>query len=225
MDAETCYMCDSVATTREHAPARCMFPEAKDIDGRDLRRNLISVPSCDAHNSAFSKDDEYFLAIVTSQLQGNDVSRRQFDTKVLRAVRRKPAIVDAEFRSAVSATVDGQDVMVLRADSSRVRRAMDKTTRALVYHCSGEKLLSPLTIYLPGFREPDGQHRSSLQRIDAQVQELLVGCDVRGENPEVFAFQLHLNRDRDVSILRMSLFEAFPVIAAWGAGWKANGTG
>ena len=63
-ETETCYMCDASATGREHVPPRCLFPEAKDIPGKDFRKKLITVPSCDAHNFAKSKDDEYLMTIL-----------------------------------------------------------------------------------------------------------------------------------------------------------------
>ena len=58
----TCYMCTSAATSVEHVPPRCLFPEQKDLPiGVDLRKQLITVPSCDIHNSRKSKDDEYLF--------------------------------------------------------------------------------------------------------------------------------------------------------------------
>ena len=59
-------MCDAPSTSREHAPPISLFPEA-DVFGRDVRRNLITVPSCDAHNSMKSKDDEVFRAVILMQ--------------------------------------------------------------------------------------------------------------------------------------------------------------
>lgn len=53
----TCYMCDLSATSVEHVPPKCMFPEFKDAKV-DLRRKLITVPSCDDHNAKKSRDDE-----------------------------------------------------------------------------------------------------------------------------------------------------------------------
>jgi hypothetical protein len=68
----SCYMCESVGTTREHSPPRCLFPESKDLEDRaNLRKNLITVPSCADHNPRLSKDDEYFLVIAASNLEGN----------------------------------------------------------------------------------------------------------------------------------------------------------
>jgi hypothetical protein len=67
----TCYMCDSLETSREHAPPRCFFPESKAI-GRNLRVNLITVPSCDIHNSEKSKDDEFLRSVILMSGTGND---------------------------------------------------------------------------------------------------------------------------------------------------------
>jgi hypothetical protein len=57
-------MCDSLATSSEHVPPKCFFPEKKDLPREvDLRKNLFKVPSCDAHNSQKSHDDEYFFYV------------------------------------------------------------------------------------------------------------------------------------------------------------------
>jgi hypothetical protein len=59
-------MCEMAATSREHVPPLCIFPEMKDMqDGTDYRQNLITVPACDAHNLKKSADDEYLQLILT----------------------------------------------------------------------------------------------------------------------------------------------------------------
>lgn len=54
-------MCDQPATSREHVPPACLFPEEKDIRTSLFRNNLITVPSCDLHNSKKSTDDEFLM--------------------------------------------------------------------------------------------------------------------------------------------------------------------
>jgi hypothetical protein len=68
-----CYMCSRPGTTVEHAPPKCFFPESKDLPGTDLRKNLITVPACDLHNTAKVKDDEYLLALITAH-HGNNAT-------------------------------------------------------------------------------------------------------------------------------------------------------
>src|SRR5689334_3078766 len=84
----TCYMCDSVATSREHAPPRCFFPILK--QGVDLRKNLITVPSCDNHNSQKSKDDEYLRTVILMSVGNNGAAHTLVNEKLLRAVARRP---------------------------------------------------------------------------------------------------------------------------------------
>jgi hypothetical protein len=56
-----CYYCNEIATTKEHTPPKCFFPKKKDLPSGspDYRKNLITVPSCEKHNTGRSKDDEY----------------------------------------------------------------------------------------------------------------------------------------------------------------------
>ncbi|MCJ7519132.1 MAG: hypothetical protein MUO42_05610, partial [Anaerolineaceae bacterium] len=48
----TCYMCSSPAVSKEHVPPEVFFPESKDLppDYPDMRKNLVTVPSCKKHN-------------------------------------------------------------------------------------------------------------------------------------------------------------------------------
>jgi hypothetical protein len=80
-----CYACESPATGREHVPPRCLFPTEL---GSDFRKNLITVPSCDEHNTAKSDDDEFLLASLAGIIGCNDVGMAHKFTKVNRAIRR-----------------------------------------------------------------------------------------------------------------------------------------
>ena len=55
---DKCYYCGEPAMSEEHVPPKCLFPEQKDT-GKDYRKNLITVPSCDKHNAGKSCDDEF----------------------------------------------------------------------------------------------------------------------------------------------------------------------
>lgn len=85
----TCYMCAATATSREHAPPRCLFPEFKEV-AVDLRKNLITVPSCDRHNSEKSKDDEFLRSVIVMMIGNNAFAEHVFMRKFLAAVRRAP---------------------------------------------------------------------------------------------------------------------------------------
>ena len=74
-----CYICSRPATSKEHIPAQCFFPE-------DYRCNLLTVPSCEKHNNEKSSLDEYVFGVIyfTSY---NKQTEKLFD-KIVRAFKR-----------------------------------------------------------------------------------------------------------------------------------------
>ena len=58
---QRCYICGAPATSKEHVPPQCLFPEKKDIGTEKFRKDLITVPSCELHNTNKSKDDEFLM--------------------------------------------------------------------------------------------------------------------------------------------------------------------
>ena len=96
-EAERCYMCDAPATSREHAPPLCLFPEFKDVPVT-CGAGLITAPSCDAHNGAKSKDDEFLRAmILMTAAPASEAAKNLFMGKLLRAAKRKPLVRQAFF--------------------------------------------------------------------------------------------------------------------------------
>ena len=124
--ATTCYMCDSAGTSREHAPPTCFFPSAQEI-GRDLRRNLITVPSCDRHNSLKSKDDEYLRAVIVMTAVQNKVGQHQFFGKLLPAVTRRPHAYKSFF--ADKGTVAKGKDRALQIDRKRFNSCLSSNSK------------------------------------------------------------------------------------------------
>lgn len=108
MGTEKCYRCGEPATCREHVPPRCLFPDSVDIPERDLRINLITVPSCDAHNLSKSKDDEFLMVSVAGIIGNNSIGYRHKLTKVDRALKRTSLhLLDAVFTKRKHYIVEG----------------------------------------------------------------------------------------------------------------------
>ncbi len=88
MKKQNCYKCGAIATSKEHVPPKCIFPEQKDIRGIDLRKNLITVPSCNIHNQEKSHDDEFLMVSLAGVIGNNSIGYMHKFTKVDRAIRR-----------------------------------------------------------------------------------------------------------------------------------------
>ena len=145
---ETCYMCSNQKSSREHAPPKCLFPELKDLEkGQELRKNLISVPSCDRHNSRKSEDDEYLLAVLTLNLPANETAVDHFSTKVIRSYQRKPALVNQLISTSTSIvsiynrTQEPHETLAISIDNVRLTRVLEGIVRAIFFHHFSQKWL------------------------------------------------------------------------------------
>jgi hypothetical protein len=205
------------ATSKEHVPPKCFFPEQKDLGiGIDYRRNLLSVPSCNEHNSAKSQDDEYMLFILTSHFDNERVAQRQFSTKVMRAVRRRPSqlkFIEDNFLI----TVDGQLSLGYNVDRDRFDNVADHMARALFFHHYIAKLSLPIIIHTPDLFVVYGFNAHSInqmmQQIDAMTIDALTNQPTLGNNPDIFCYQYRYFDEIPSFIVRMTFYRGFVIIA------------
>jgi hypothetical protein len=128
----TCYACNDPASTVEHVPPRGFFPPGK-------RLNLITVPSCRAHNNDLSKDVEYVRNLAPLVVGTNEVGLRQFTDKVMRSYERSPALKAQTFKNMQEVRIGGQPAGLLTVEVDRVIRIMEGVARGLHYRDTGQK--------------------------------------------------------------------------------------
>lgn len=184
-------MCDSVATSREHVPPSCFFPEAKEI-GRDLRRNLITVPSCDRHNSHKSKDDEFLRSAILMTAGINKAGQHQFFGKLLPAAARVPHTYKSFF--ADKGTVAQGKGRALQIDRKRFNSCIDHFARAIFFDAYKRKWQLPISIISPNFfsgidSDQMVPHKPTVKAVETSRQ-FLGGEPIKGENPEVFKYRI-----------------------------------
>jgi len=194
---ETCYMCNAIATSREHAPPQCLFPKELSI-GRDLRKNLITVPSCDVHNSKKSEDDEFLRAILCLPAAGvSAVATQNFSEKVLSGARRSPSKYAVYAPRADAVTPPGTSAFI--ADRKRLDRCIEHMAKALCFHTCGVKWPYAMAVGSPQLltKTPAGSlasHRSFDAAI-AATRDFLSAEPTLGENPEVFLYRIKVEGD------------------------------
>ena len=212
---ETCYMCDAVATSREHAPPLCFFPSVDDV-GLDLRKNLVTVPSCDEHNSRKSKDDEFFRSvIVMTAAQHSEIGRVQFFGKFIRAVRRMPHAYRAFFED--HGTVAKRTQHAMRVDRARFDACVDHLARALFFHTFGAKWVFPIAIASPNFYSgvsgdsvvPDLRTEQAV----AMSRQVLGSETVFGDNPDAFKYRLRHEAGEDAYAFAAVFYDVFEVFS------------
>jgi hypothetical protein len=201
MAVKTCYMCSDAATSVEHVPPRCLFPEKKDLSpGVDLRQQLITVPSCDRHNTAKSQDDEYLLYVLLLNIPNNETAENHFFTKVQRAIQRNPSLIQkfAEKQLPVvtkdTVTGDTHQTIAVQIDEARLTRSLELIGRALYYNYFGKPWSGALAVYPHFLLHLAQPNAAELNEPNAKMQravELLIQSEqTHGENPDVFCYQL-----------------------------------
>lgn len=214
---ETCYMCNMPATSREHVPPKCFFPEQKDFGrSKDYRQNLLSVSSCDQHNTSKSQDDEYLLFLITSHFDNNLIAQKHFSTKIIRAVKRNPSMYKfVEKNSPI--LIDGQPTIAYTVDLARFNKEIDHITRALFYIHYNQKLDLPINIHTPDLFAINQQDADKINQHTKEIEEVTVNAlttqPKHGQNKEVFYYQ-HMTIPHIPSfVFRMVFYSGFVVIA------------
>lgn len=210
----TCYMCEKQTTSKEHIPPRCIFPEGKDAGGKDYRKNLISVLSCDEHNSEKSENDEYLMQIIVWHFENNEAARRQADSKVMRSIikhRKKSDFVKTlQYRN-----INGILLPTFIFDAERVQTELDHIARGLYFWEFRKKNTDPLVVLTPVLfnTETENSYARNYQRQDlrAVTRRYMQNFPKKGDNPEIFYYQIDKSEGAGRLLLRMVFYEGFEV--------------
>jgi hypothetical protein len=186
-------MCDRQSTSKEHVPPLCLFPESKDVSG-NFRRNLITVPSCDEHNSLKSADDEFLMVSLAGIIGNNSIGYRHKFSKVNRAIVRSAfsllnkALRNQEWHLVEVAPNKFLDIVWGTPDHDRLNGCFDRIARGLYYRHFGGQFRGEtrsILAYIP----QDTPNPSEFHRlIRDKVATELHGKPRLGTNPDVFSF-------------------------------------
>lgn len=213
-ELKTCYMCDKPATSREHAPPKCLFPKAKNaFNGKDLRVQMIVVPSCDEHNCDKSSDDEYLMQILPMSIGLNEVADHYFQSKVSNLVKSNKKFVKSLNDSAVPVVVQDLETgvwsrtMAFKIDLPRILSVLEMNARAIYFHHRGKKLSLPfrtLTNFslIVGSASVNDNVNEAFLQADSLLTE--VGVESQGSNPEVFSYKI--DRQENVELIEFTFY-------------------
>jgi hypothetical protein len=223
---DSCYACLQAATTREHVPPACLFPEKKDVQDRaNLRRNLITVPSCAGHNLVKSGDDEYFLWVLTTNVPGNSVAQMQVRTKLARSYTRRPALGDSLLDSGKDVTVVGSqngmafDAIEVPLSGERFQNILDLIARGLFRHHFGEPWRGAVRVHpdFIGFPNVDATIIDTSRIFLYECANKIFANEPKhGENPTVFWYQVHQPEARLRCLMRFAFYEGCTATAFFG---------
>jgi hypothetical protein len=215
---DTCFMCESIATTVDHIPPKCLFPERKDV-GIDYRKNLITVPACKVHNLSSSMDDEYLMAIIAFHWRNNQIASKQSMTKIIRALQRNKHYYDLFFLADNNKFVvwNNEALVFTSIDIDRFRLIMDKISRGIYYHhfeskWLGDILIQPLSLAIT-HNKAQALAVTDLMEIVQQLNLLCSAEPKHGANPDIFYYQIIHDCPPMNTLIRLVFYEGFELIA------------
>jgi hypothetical protein len=220
MPVEKCYMCSKPACSREHVPPRNLFPESKDV-GTDYRSNLITVPSCDQHNSAKSHDDEFLMVCLAGIVGNNSVGLMHKLTKVNRAVQRTNGVLlDRAFKTKkelqlIETPYGKHGILWGSPDGERLLRCFDSVARGLHFSHYGRRFKGGVKTLLSYLFHEDDTPRNFSAFITHRAEIDLRGKPRIGANPDVFYYQVTDNDENGLFLMRLCFYGGINVHCAF----------
>jgi hypothetical protein len=184
-------------------------------DGRDYRRNLITVPACAEHNLRKSMDDEYLQLILVHGWFNNPLAEKQFKTKMLRAFSRRPALLAALYKERTSVVVDDVPTEAVSINRLRFGRSLEMIFRALYFKTYSEQLLLPVRIHTTLLLDMESaqadQVNEKVKEFCLSTQQYVASCSAVGENPEIFWFKIRRSDEKPFVACHLSFYGGFDV--------------
>jgi len=197
-----CYVCGTIASSKEHVPARCFFPEEL-----EYRKNLIKVYSCREHNEETSLDDEYVRNIITIFRENNAVAFKQFTEKVVKSFTRNLKLIGVGRKIQTQHGVEH----AFEIDRNIFDRTIKKMGYALFYYENKFKWNRELIVLTEHLVYEDLSKDEYGQLLESVKNDLPV-LPESGENPQVFKYRFLRNYENPPdSILQMTFYEGFTV--------------
>jgi hypothetical protein len=216
-----CYMCGKPATSKEHVPPLCLFPEGKDIKTSVFRNNLITVPACELHNSKKSKDDEFLMACLAGIVGNNVIGFFHTQTKVKRALERSGKdflhVLMKEFQpvNIKDKYGDIMNVIVGRPDMNRLHSCFEHISYGLYYHKFGKRFEGKLHIIMDFITHNDAESENyklvCRKRFELEPQK----PKKEGSNPEIFKFEFIKPDEFGLIAMQMTFYEGAKVFVAF----------
>jgi len=201
--AKTCYLCGDPATSVEHVPPRCFFP-----DGH-AKMQLITVSACATHNELTSADDEYVRNVIAMALGNNKVGSDHALTKVIRSLQRSVPLQKTTFKDVEPVQTEHGTTYRFRIDRDRIERVMKKIGYGLYFHATKQPWARELIVSMPALQEERGG--VGPQDAVGHLAEFARAAErYDGENPDVFRYFLRW-ASQDKTVIVAEFYENFPV--------------
>lgn len=212
-------MCDRDAVSSEHVPPKNLFPEQKDV-GEDYRKHLITVPSCEIHNSAKSEDDEFLMVSLAGIFGNNSIGYLHKFTKVNRAIRRTSnSLLDKAFkkRKHYHLKNDNEFLEIIwgTPDHKRLINCFEHIAYGLHYHHLQKRFKGEVKVLLGYLHSKDESNNNFVQFLKDRAAIDLKGISFSGANQDIFYYQFTAPDEHGIYMVHMRFYGGIDVYASF----------
>ncbi|MCH1643260.1 hypothetical protein MJ257_24515, partial [Paenibacillus timonensis] len=213
MSSAICYWCGTEATSMEHVPPKCLFPEEKDVKdvlNKSYRNNLITVPSCNEHNMNKSNLDEYLMATLSGKVGNNFVAYVHTATKVSRSRMRNPKIIKVDKSAILKLKNKEFPVLWITVDTIKLRHSFEAITRALYFYENNEVFKGSCFVVSTLFDhedDPKGTEFNKRSSALLESEQRHWKTELKGSNPDIFTYQFSEVDGFKCQTLSMNFYE------------------
>ncbi|MCM3359376.1 hypothetical protein [Psychrobacillus sp. MER TA 171] len=217
MVEKKCYWCENDATSMEHVPPKCLFPEDKDVKNifnKTFREHLITVPSCDEHNMQKSNLDEYLMVTLSGKVGNNGLAYVQTLTKIERSRKRNIKLLDIEKSDVIKVNNKELPVLWINVENQKLNHSFESIARGLYYHENNKSFKGKITVVSEIFYHPDDPNGTEFNIRGSKLIESERkhwNTEVKGVNKEVFSYQFSPIDGFKTQTLALNFFEGIDV--------------
>lgn len=177
-------MCCAEGTTREHVPPKSFFPLR-------YRANLVTVPSCRAHNHDQSLDIEYVRNLIAA-FYGVNAQGEEALEAAKRSFERNQALLYQMFGDFNTVQLGADQTAVFKADVKRIKRVMEPIANAIYFKDYGRRYENTWTVFVSALKSQEDlagtldqwqQFRDLLARISFTAKPV--------PQPAIFQYGVH----------------------------------
>ncbi|WLH33488.1 hypothetical protein PSH79_16275 [Pseudomonas sp. FP2196] len=213
MKSDKCYYCLEPKKGVEHVPPKCFFPQE---GKKNYRNNLITVPSCDVHNSNKSTDDQYMFLLfnVISNFNDDPTARKWLVDKGVATILRRSHILttltdDLRIMDGKLVYRNASKEVVLKPDYSRIGGFFSAMARAIFFKENSESWGGGVFV-IPLFLV-----RVMLNNT-VSFNKLLLDISrynsSKGQNKDVFSYTFSSGEGFDGKLLHMFFYGEFEAV-------------
>jgi hypothetical protein len=205
-----CYWCGIELTPetnkREHVPPNSFFPKG-------YKEQLITVPSCEEHNTQFSTIDERFKIYIQS-MGTNQIAIDDFKDKTVRGLNREQSrkFVESLSENSFYTEIDGEQKLVFKIDPNHTDIFIEKIFRGIYFYHKEKPATGKIMHFSVQLFDPDLDYEALM---DELLMDLISDAMVEGDykNPEIFRYRFFDLPDFDAFIAVFNFYKGVEIIA------------